>query len=99
MALRYFNTFIDAEPEQVEASPGRLHRSKSWPQRCRSYTNVETTDGVNYVTKLESKWSVTYGERLQMAPASATDETDVTPMTSQSGPVEAAGEASEALQL
>ena len=26
-------------------------------------------------------------------------ETDVTPMTSQSGPVEAAGEASEALQL
>jgi len=36
MALRYFNTFIDAEPEQVEASPGRLHRSKSWPQRCRS---------------------------------------------------------------
>ena len=34
---------------------------------------METTDGVNYVTKLESKWSVTYGERLQMAPASATD--------------------------
>jgi hypothetical protein len=41
--------------------------------RPRSYTNVQTTDGVNYVTKLESKWSVTYGERLQMAPASATD--------------------------
>jgi hypothetical protein len=36
MALRYFNTFIDEEPEQVEASTGRLHRSKSWPQRCRS---------------------------------------------------------------
>ena len=41
--------------------------------RPRSYTNVQTTDGGNYVTKLESKWSVTYGERLQMAPASATD--------------------------
>ena len=41
--------------------------------RPRSYTNVETTDGVNYVAKLESTWSVTYGERLQMAPASATD--------------------------
>ncbi|CAL1152262.1 unnamed protein product [Cladocopium goreaui] len=87
MALRYFNTFIDEEPEQVEASTGRLHRSKSWPQRVL-YSKPKETD----VTPMTSQSG-------PVEAAGEASETDVTPMTSQSGPVEAAGEASEALQL
>eukprot|EP00435_Cladocopium_sp_Y103_P015546 s51_g3.t2 len=100
--LRYLNTFIDEEP--VEAFTGRMHRSKSWPQRGGQICpTVETIHAVNHVAELQGIWSAPFRGRLPM-PASATDESEtdmtMTISTSHNGSVEeATQESTEPIDL